>query len=62
MIQTYQQYSFDVEEHVLYGVKEHHGLMKQFVGTYMAPYLKKLFVTTRQDRYNLICGLHAYDK
>ena len=41
MIETKGKYTLSVEEFLFNGVQEGNGLMKFFVETYMAPYLRK---------------------
>ena len=42
-------------------VHEIHIIIQLFVKTYMGLY-EYFFVTSLQDRYKLICGLHVYEK
>ena len=43
------------------GVQEGHGLMGIFQNLH-GTLFEDIFVTSREGRYDLMCGLHAYDK
>ena len=43
-------------------VQEDHGLMKQFFWNIHGTIFEGFFVTSRQDIYDQMCGLHAYNK
>ena len=62
MIETNEQYTFTVEEHFIEwctGVPWFHEI---FCCNLYSPIFEEVFVTDHQDRYDLMCGLHAYDK
>ena len=43
------------------GVQEGHGLMRQFSKLSWL-FISGFFVTAREDRYDLMCGLYAHNK
>ena len=62
MIETKEKYTFAVEENLLNGVQEYHGVMKTIFRNLQGPKREKFYITSCQDRYNLTCCLHAYNK
>ena len=62
MIETKEKYAFAVEEHFIEQCKVGPFFNKKNCQNLHSPIFEELFVTTRQDRYELMCGLYAFDK
>ena len=61
IILTKDQYKFVVEEHLIEWCTGG-PLFNDFLWNLHGPKFEELFVTSCQDRYDILCGLHAYDK
>ena len=62
MIETKEQDELYVEENFIEWCTRGPWFNFKTVKTYMAPYFSDSFFTSRQDIYDLMCGLRAYDK
>ena len=62
MIQTKGKYHFAVDEQYKEWCTGRTWFNGKFFQNLHGPLFEKLFVTSREGRYDLMCGLHAYDK
>ena len=62
MIETKEQYKFSAEEHFIDWCTGGPWFNKTICQNLHSPMYEELFVTEGQDRYELMCVLHAYGK
>ena len=62
MIEANEKYNFDVYEHDEEWCKGGPWFNGKICQNIHGPLFEELFFTARQDRYDLMCGLHTYDK
>ena len=62
MIETKENFTFSVNEYYVEWCTRGPWFRKNKCQNLHGPIFEELFVTTRQDRYSLMRGLHAYNK
>ena len=62
MIETKEKYTFYVEEHYIEWCTVVPWFKQLFFQNLHVPTFEEFFVTASQDRYDLMCRMHAYNK
>ena len=62
MILTKEQYEFSAQDHFIEWCTGGPWFNETILRNLHGPIFEEFFVTTCQDRYELMCGLHAYNK